>query len=258
MRLKDKVAVVTGSGRGLGKAFALGLANAGANVVVTSRTKTAVDQTAAEITKTGVRALGIQTDVSEESSIQELVKTVLKEFGRIDILVNNAGICLPFREVVDLPVEEWDQTFNTNLRATFLCSKATLPSMIKNGYGKIINIAAGVLDERVHVGMSPYCASKAGVINFTRQLAAEVRRFGINANCIDPGAVKTSMAEQYEVSKETLEWLNKQQTVGEERRFRPPDHIVSILLFLASDDSRAMNGRFLQASSGDSPKYLQL
>ncbi len=258
MRLKDKVAIVTGSSRGLGKAFALGLANAGARVVVTSRTQSAVDQVAAEIEKMGRPALAVRVDITDVASIQGLVTKVLKEFGKVDILVNNAGICTPFREVIDLPVEEWDQTFNTNLRATFLCSKAVLPTMTASGYGKIINIAAGVLDERVHVGMSPYCASKAGVVNFTRQLAAEVRRFGINVNAIDPGAVKTSMAEQFEVSAETTQWLMKQQIVGEERRFRAPDDIVAILLFLVSDESRAMNGRFLQASSGDSPKYLQL
>lgn len=258
MRLKDRVAIVTGSGRGLGRAFALGLANAGAHVVVTSRTQSAVDQVGAEIEKIGRRALPVRVDVTDPASIQGLVAKVVKEFGKVDILVNNAGICTPFREVIDLPVEEWDQTFNTNLRATFLCSKFVLPTMTGNRHGKIINIAAGVLNERVHVGISPYCASKAGVVNFTRQLAAEVRRFGINVNAIDPGAVKTNMAEQFEVSAETTEWLNKQQTVDEERRFRPPSDIVPILIFLASEESRAMNGRLLQVSSGDSPKYLQL
>jgi NAD(P)-dependent dehydrogenase (short-subunit alcohol dehydrogenase family) len=258
MQLKDRVAIVTGAGRGLGKAFALGLAGAGAHVVVTSRTQKDVDQVASEIKTIGRRALAVRVDVSDSGSIQDLVAQALKEFGKVDILINNAGICTPFREVIDLPVEEWDRTFNTNLRATFLCSKAVLPIMTRNRYGKIINIAAGVVDERVHVGMSPYCASKAGVVNFTRQLAAEVRRFGINVNAIDPGAVRTSMAEQFEVSEETTHWLMKQQTVDEERRFRLPEEIVPILIFLASDESRAMNGRFLQVSSGDSPKYLQL
>jgi 3-oxoacyl-[acyl-carrier protein] reductase len=258
MRLKGRVAVVTGSSRGLGRVFALGLAEAGAEVVVTSRTTSAAERVATEIASMGGHAQAIRADVSDENSVAMLAQQTMERFGKIDILVNNAGIVTPFHEVVNLPVEEWDQTFATNLRATFLCSKVVLPAMIEKRYGKIINIAAGILDERVHVGLSAYCASKAGVVNFTRQLAAEVRQFDINVNALDPGAVRTSMAAQFEVSEETKQWLLKQQTVEEERRFRPPEEIVPILIFLACDESRALNGRLLQVSSAGNPKYLQL
>lgn len=256
MRLEGLVAIVTGASRGLGKAFALALATNGADVVVVARTPP--HEVAAEIVSNGRQAVALSADVSSEESVLEMVEQTSKRFERIDILVNNAGIVTPFREVVDFPTEEWDQTFNINLRGAFVCSKAVLPSMIARRYGKIINVAAGVLEERVQVGLSAYCASKAGVVNFTRQLAAEVRKYGINVNAIDPGAVRTSMAEQFEISEETKEWLAKQQTVDEGLRFRPPQEIVPLLIFLASDDSRAMTGRLLQVSSRDSPMYLQL
>jgi NAD(P)-dependent dehydrogenase (short-subunit alcohol dehydrogenase family) len=204
-------------------------------------------------------ALAVTVNLEEESSVQDLVEQTLKEFGKIDILVNNAGILAPFRNVVDMPTREWDQTQTINLRGTFLCCKSVLPHMISRRKGRIINIGAGVMDERVHVGLSAYCASKAGVINFTRQLAAEVREFGIRVNCLDPGAVRTSMAEQLEASDETREWLLRQQTVDPDAiRFRHTDEIVPLLLFLASEQSSALNGRFLQVTSKGSPKYLQL
>jgi NAD(P)-dependent dehydrogenase (short-subunit alcohol dehydrogenase family) len=259
MTLRDEVAIVTGGGRGLGRAFALGLAREGARVVVGSRTQSRLDQAVSEISSIGGRALAVVVNLAEESSVQNLVEETLKEFGRIDILVNNAGILAPFRNVVDMPTREWDLTQTINLRGTFLCCKSVLPHMISRRKGKIINIGAGVSDERVHVGLSAYCASKAGVINFTRQLAAEVREFGILVNCLDPGAVRTSMAEQLEASDDTREWLLRQQTVDPDAiRFRHTDEIVPLLLFLASEQSSALNGRFLQVTSKGSPKYLQL
>ena len=132
--------------------------------------------------------------------------------------------------------------------------------MIKQRYGKIINLGAGILEGRVHVGMTPYCASKAGVINFTRHLAAEVRRYRINVNAIDPGAVRTAMADGFEISEESNRWLNLQQTVDEAHgaRFRSAGEIAPLVTFLASDESRMLNGRFLQVSSQAYPYYLQL
>jgi len=257
MRLENKVAIVTGSSRILGKAFAKALANEGASVAITSRSLAAAREAAGEI---GPRAFPLAMDVSDEASVATMVREVLARFGTIDVLVNNAGIVTPFREVVDLPLEEWDRTFAVNLRGTFLCCKAVLPAMIARRYGKIINVGAGVLDERVHMGIAPYCASKAGVINLTRQLAAEVRRYRINVNAIDPGAVRTGMAEGFEVSRETSQWLHLQQSVDETHgaRFRSPEEIAPLAVFLASDESRALTGRFLQVSSQAYPYYLQL
>jgi NAD(P)-dependent dehydrogenase (short-subunit alcohol dehydrogenase family) len=257
MRLKDKVAVVTGSSRVLGKALANALVCEGASVVITSRSLETAEQIAMEI---GPRAFPLALDVSDESSVVAMARGTLARFGTIDILVNNAGIVTPFHEVVDMPIEEWDRTFSVNLRGTFLCSKAVLPTMIAKRYGKIINLGAGVLDERAHIGISGYCASKAGVINFTRQLAAEVKRHKINVNAIDPGAIRTGMAEGFEITQETRRWLDLQQTVDETHgpRFRSPDEIAPLVVFLASDESKVLNGRFLQVSSQAHPYYLQL
>src|SRR5512132_1563459 len=154
MALRDKVAIVTGGGRGLGRAFALGLAREGARVVVASRTQSHLDQTASEIISMGGRALAVTVNLVEESSVQNLAEQTVKEFGRIDILVNNAGILAPCRNVVDMPTREWDLTQTINLRGTFLCCKSVLPHMISRRKGRIVNIGAGVTDERVHVGLS--------------------------------------------------------------------------------------------------------
>ena len=149
--MNQKVAIVTGSSRGLGKALAAGLAAEGAHVVVTARTLAAAERAAAEI---GSRTYPLALDVCSESSVADMVGAVLARYGTIDILVNNAGIVTPFREIVNMEVEEWDRTFAVNLRGAFLCCRAILPVMIKRRYGKIINLGAGVLEERVQLGIA--------------------------------------------------------------------------------------------------------
>jgi NAD(P)-dependent dehydrogenase (short-subunit alcohol dehydrogenase family) len=257
MRLKDRVAIITGSSRGLGKGLATALATEGAAVVITSRSLEAAQQASAEI---GGNALPLALDVSSETSVAAMVRDTVSRFGSIDILVNNAGLVTPFREVVDMPADEWDRTISINLRGTFLCCKAVLPVMIAKEYGKIVNLGAGVLDERAQLGITPYCVSKAAIINFTRHLAAEVKRYKINVNCIDPGAVRTEMAAGFEANDETTRWLDLQQKVDDSYgpRFRTPEEIAPLVTFLVSDESRMLNGRFLQASSQAYPYYLQL
>jgi 3-oxoacyl-[acyl-carrier protein] reductase len=257
MKLQSKIAVITGSSHGLGRGLARALAAEGATVVVTSRDLATAQRTAAGIAPS---ALGLALDVADEASVAAMVGATLRQFGRIDVLVNNAGIVTPFREIVDMPVEEWDRVFSVNLRGTFLCCRAVLPTMIAQRYGKIINLGAGVLEERAQPGIAPYCATKAGIINLTRHLAAEVRKHGINVNVVDPGAVRTGMAEGFEVSAETQRWLQLQQTVDETHgaRFRTPEEVAPLVTFLASDESRMLNGRFLQVSSQANPYYLQL
>jgi len=208
----------------------------------------------------GSQALPLALDVSEEGSVGEMVRETLKRFGTIDILVNNAGMVTPFCEIMNLPIEEWDRNISVNLRGTFLCCRAVLPTMVAKRCGKIVNVAAGVLEERAQLGVAPYCVSKAGIINLTRHLAAEVRRFKVNVNAIDPGAVRSRMSQGLEKSEEAARWLDLQQTVDETHgaRFRSPEEVAPLVVFLASDESRMLNGRFLQVSSQAYPYYLQL
>ena len=258
MRLKDRVALVTGGNEGLGRAICLAMAEEGAQVVVTGRSTGRNDKVAQEVSSRGGEALAVTLDVTELSSVEQMVDRVLSRWGQIDILVNNAAVTSPAQWIVDYDPDEWDRIMAVNLRGPFLCSRAVLPHMIGRRTGKIVNVAAGVLDERVEIGVAAYCASKAGLVNFTRQLAAEVKRHGIFVNAIDPGGLDTAMTDQIKESqRSSTEWAQAQQ-VEEELRLRRPEDIAPMVMFLVSDDSNMMAGRFLQASSRGNPLYLQL
>ena len=189
MQLADKVAVVTGAGRGIGKAIAVAFAEEGASVVCTARSLDEINAVAEQI-----QGRAIQCDVSEESAIRNLIDETLEAFGHIDILVNNAGAVarLPVHE---LPVEEWDNVINVNLRGVFLCTKFALPSMLAQGSGCIINISsgAGVVGP---ANRSAYAASKHGVMGFTKTLVAEYLRQGIRSHVILPDATVSRMRSE--------------------------------------------------------------
>ena len=258
MRLSDRVAIVTGGNKGLGRAICMALAREGARVVVAARSTDRNYQVVEEITAAGGQAVGIPLDVSERSSVEGMVQQVLAHWGQIDILVNNAAIFGKMEWIVDYDPDEWERIFAVNMRGPFLCSRAVLPHMISRGSGKILNVAAGVVDERVDLGVSAYSAAKAGLINFTRQLAAEVKRNGIYAYAIDPGGLDTDMTAEIIQSEQASPSLPEAQQVEDELRLRKPEDIMPMVLFLASDDSNMMTGRFLQVSSRGNPLYLQL
>ena len=258
MRLKDRVAIVTGANKGLGRAICLAMAQEGARVAVTGRSTSRNEEVAREVSSQGGEAVAVSLDVTELSSIERMVDTVLSKWGQIDILVNNAAITSPMQWVADYDPDEWDRIMAVNLRGPFLCSRAVLPHMIGRRKGKILNVAAGVLDERVEIGVAAYCASKAGLVNFTRQLAAEVKRHGIFVNAIDPGGLDTAMTDQINEAKGSSDVWAKAQQVEEELRLRRPEDITPLMMFLVSDESNMMTGRFLQASSRGNPLYLQL
>ena len=237
--LSGKVALVTGSSRGFGRAFALGLAGAGATVVVNYKeSQTAAAKVVAEIEAAGRKALMVQADVSVKQEVDRMVATSLDAFGRIDILVNNAGI-LPKASVVEMSEELWDRTLNTNLKGVFLCSQAVIPSMMKRKTGKIISMTSG----RGVAGQAQgahYAASKGGIIAFTKSLALELGPYGINVNAIAPGATDTDMWR----GSKTKEEIDKKLKVA---RFPNgiglPEDIVGTVIFLATDASKYMTGQ---------------
>jgi 3-oxoacyl-[acyl-carrier protein] reductase len=187
--LKDKVAIVTGSGRGIGKAIALALAGEGARVVVAARTLTEINAVAKEIEAAGAAALPVRTDVSQEFDVNMLVSKTVQKFGAIDILINNAGVGT-FAKVVDLAANEFDKMFRVNMRGVFLCSRAVVPHMVQKNSGDIVNIAS-LAGRNAFVGGAAYCATKWALIGFSRCLMLEVRAHNIRVITVCPGSVDT-------------------------------------------------------------------
>jgi 3-oxoacyl-[acyl-carrier protein] reductase len=193
-KVENKVAIVTGGSRGIGKAIAIALAKKGYNVVICSRNEYELNKTKEEIEKFNVKVLAIKCDVRYYKQVKNLVKKTIEKFGRIDILVNNAGVALK-KNVVDMSEEEWDVVIDTNLKGPFLFTKEVLPFMIKQKSGCIVNISSGG-GKTGFAEFSAYCASKFGLIGFTESLAKEVKKFGIRVYTICPGPVATKMQEE--------------------------------------------------------------
>ncbi|MBM4401493.1 MAG: SDR family oxidoreductase, partial [Crenarchaeota archaeon] len=194
IKLSGKVALITGAGRGIGQALALGLSHEGADVALVARTKHELEQTAQKICGTGRRALPITADVSNSASVEHMVKNVLKEFDRIDILVNNASRQPPIGPLVENDPEEWTHAVAVNLFGAFYCIQAVLPGMIARRCGKIINLSGGGATGP-RPNFSAYAVSKASIVRLTETLAEELKRFNIQVNAIAPGAINTRMLD---------------------------------------------------------------
>ena len=190
MKLNDQAAIITGSARGIGRAIAIALAREGCNVVINSRTKKEVDATAKEIEKLGSDVLPMVADVSNEKDVSRMVNEAMKKFGRVNILVNNAGVAA-YKDFSKMSQKEIDDILNINLRGLILCTKHVLPHMIKQKYGRIINISSGAGKTGI-AGLAVYCASKFGVIGFTEALSDELPE-SIKVYAVCPGAVDTKM-----------------------------------------------------------------
>lgn len=230
MRLQDKVAVITGAGRGIGRHISLAFAKEGAKIAVTGRTKERREQVVNEIVKEGGEARPISLDVSRDGDVLDAVKQVLDDWGRIDILVNSAGIIQYNTPVWKTTVEEWDEMMNINLRGTFLCCHAVVPHMVEQGSGTIINIASSAA-RMADDDLGPYTASKWGVAGYTTSLAKSVRPHGIRANALNPGWVDTDMSREFD-PKGDPEWST-------------PQEIAGAALYLATDAPRDMTGQFI-------------
>src|SRR5271157_1870963 len=191
--LKGKSAIVTGGGRGIGRAIALGLAGAGVSVAVCGRTQKEIDSVAEEIRAMGVKSLAIATDLTINEQLESLVNATVKEFGKIDILVNNAARSF-MRSLMDLREDGWDKVFDTNVKAVWLLSRAVVREMMKQNSGRIINITT-VGAEKAELGMAAYGCSKAALKMLTRCMAREWAQYGINVNAVGPGLTRTDFSK---------------------------------------------------------------
>jgi NAD(P)-dependent dehydrogenase (short-subunit alcohol dehydrogenase family) len=249
MDLTGKVAIVTGSGRGLGRAMALALAQAGADIVVTARTKAEIEETAQEIEKKGRKTLVVQADINNPQHVDHLVHQAIERFGKIDIIVNNAGIAIakPFQE---MSLEEWRRTLDTNLASLFLCCQAVGPYMIQQKRGKIINITS-IDGAAGKANLVAYCASKGGVIQFTRALAVEWAKFNIQVNAIGPGAFYTKPMSVV-LDDEKLGPIRRRKIpIGREGR---PEELGPLVVYLASSASDFMTGETIFIDGGELAK----
>ncbi|MBI2207495.1 MAG: 3-oxoacyl-ACP reductase FabG [Candidatus Rokubacteria bacterium] len=243
--LDGRVALVTGTSRGLGRALAPALAAAGAAVACTARNAADADATAADVTAKGGQARGYRLDVARPAAIVEAVAAVERDFGRVDVLVNNAGVTLD-KPSVDVTDDEWDAVLGTNVGGMFRCARAVAPGMIARGGGKIVNI--GSMYGRIGVARyAAYCASKAAVEALTRSLAVEWARHGIQVNCVAPGYLNTDIPREALADERTRTlFLSKIPA----RRIGEPEEIAPLVVYLASPASDLMTGQTLHIDGG--------
>jgi NAD(P)-dependent dehydrogenase (short-subunit alcohol dehydrogenase family) len=255
MRLKGKVAIVTGGGGGIGRAIALRFMREGAAVVIAGPTKEKIESVEKEIRDEKGRVLAVLTDVADEASVERMVSATLREFEQIDILINNSGIAGPTALIPSVSREQWDHTIAVNLTGAFLCAKHAVPHMINRHSGCIINITS-IAGLQAYAFRSPYCASKWGMIGLTQTLAEECGRYDITANAIAPGPVRgpridsviRHRAEEMKLSFEETERQYVEPTAL--KRMVEEDDIAAMAAFLASEEGHNITGETLNISAG--------
>ena len=256
MLLSEKVAVITGGGRGIGRAIALKFAGEGAAIVVAARTKSEIEAVAGEVRKSGGRAAAVAADVADEKHCERLIREAESQFARVDILVNNAGEYGPVKPVEEISPAEWDRVIAVHLRGAYLLTRLVLPGMYARGSGVILNISS--LSAKSAFGWgSPYAAAKSGMLGLTRVAAAEAARKGVRVNAICPGPVTETkmskhlgqtLADRLGVSKE--EQLKGFLNTILQGRGQTANEIAAAALFLCSDQASAVTGQALNVDGG--------
>jgi NAD(P)-dependent dehydrogenase (short-subunit alcohol dehydrogenase family) len=243
--LSGKVAIVTGTSRGLGQYFGRALAKAGADLVITSRKLSSLTKFKKEIESLGRKALAVQVDVLSQSDIENMVRTAIKEYGKIDILVNNAGLNIRSPSA-DFSWEDWDTVLDTNLKGNFFCAQAVAKEMIKRKYGRIINMGSCTCVFGME-GITPYTASRGGVLMMTKSLAAEWGKYGITVNVLAPGWFKTAQNAALYENKQWVEYITSRIPLN-----RPglPHDLDGTVIFLASDASAYITGQMILVDGG--------
>jgi len=244
MSLKGKVAIITGAGRGLGRAAALTMARAGADTVIVSRTPRELEETASLIIEVGGVVAAVTGDMAKGEDIKRTVETALETFGGVDILMNNAAVVTPMKPCHEMTAEEWRYALDVDLTAPLLLAKEVVPVMAKAGGGKIINVTSG-LAEIVLSPFGAYSVAKAGLNHLTRLMAWELKRFNIQVNGLDPGLMDTRMQEQIRnAGEETLGSAVHRRFVEylQKGMLAPPANLAQLALFLASPDSDRVTG----------------
>ncbi len=243
--MTDEVVIVTGSGRGIGRAIALDFAKSGANLVLVDLDVETLDSVRDETSALGVEVMIRRTDVSQKSEVDKMVNDVVRGFKRVDVLVNNAGIIIrkPMEEYAE---DDWDRVIDVNLKGVFNFCHAVSKTMIAQRYGRIVNIAS-IMGDRALPPRASYCASKGGIIALTKDLAAEWAKYGITVNAISPGWVETELTKNYFVQEEVRSLLLSRIPIG---RFGQPEEIAHMALFLASKKSGYITGQNFYVDGG--------
>ena len=241
-----KIAIVTGAARGMGYAVAKRLAAGGASVVINDINAEAAARAASDLHALGHAALAVAGDVTSGQDVGRLVARAVEHYGEVHILINNAGILRP-TPVIDIQEDEWDLVVNVNLKGTYLCSRAVLPSMQKTGWGRIVNFSSTAGKNISTVGGAHYTAAKAGILGFTRHLAKEVAGYGITVNAVCPGLIDTEMVRST-ISAERAQAYADSFPI---KRLGEPFEVAELVAFLASDRAAYITGASLDINGGD-------
>jgi len=239
-KLDGKTAVVTGGGRGIGRAIALALAEEGCGVVVVSRTRSEIENVATEIRKFGVRGMAVPTDVSEIDEVERMIGEVLGAFGQIDILVNNAGIAI-FKPFTELTVKDWDKTMAVNVRGAFLCSQKVAQMMMKQRSGTIINIGSSA-SRKPYPNQMAYVTSKHAMLGLSKGLNLELKSYGIRVHAICPGTVDTKLNADARPGADTSDWMQ-------------PEDVAHVALMLLTQNDRAIIDEIYMRRRDATPIY---